>query len=218
MRKDALATRDALLRAGARVFARSGYRGSNVRAICREAGVNLGAINRHFGGKEALYREIVLRAGRSLIEQDPLPRLEEYETAEDALRGWMHYHLRLILVRRTADPVTGSLLMREFRDPTSAIEEFVELVIKPVRAELLRIVGSMLGESDRRALRASAANFVYGMCVFQAFGGPVLKQLGQPPPTREQEIGKLLNLLHPFAVAGVRALRDEAEAGASSRR
>src|SRR3989442_11547647 len=58
-RRDAAATRDALLAAGTELFAERGYDGVPVWAIAQKAGVNKAMINYHFGGKRKLYRAIV---------------------------------------------------------------------------------------------------------------------------------------------------------------
>src|SRR5437667_3695904 len=58
-RRDAAATRDALLTAGTALFAERGYDGVPVWAIARKAGVNKAMINYHFGGKRKLYQAIV---------------------------------------------------------------------------------------------------------------------------------------------------------------
>ena len=58
-RRDAAATRDALLTAGAELFAERGYEGVPVAAIAQKAGVNKAMINYHFGGKRKLYLAIV---------------------------------------------------------------------------------------------------------------------------------------------------------------
>lgn len=52
-------TRDALLEAARRLFARRGYDGASVRAITTKAGANLGAVTYHFGSKRALYDEVL---------------------------------------------------------------------------------------------------------------------------------------------------------------
>jgi AcrR family transcriptional regulator len=56
--------RDALLRAGLKLFARDGLEGTTVRDIAAEAGVNLSLVSYHFGGKEALYRACIEELGR----------------------------------------------------------------------------------------------------------------------------------------------------------
>src|SRR5256885_4736923 len=58
-RRDAAATRDALLAAGAELFGERGYDGVPVTAIAQKAGVNKAMINYHFGGKRKLYLAIV---------------------------------------------------------------------------------------------------------------------------------------------------------------
>src|SRR5262245_63242469 len=58
-RRDAVATREALLSAGAELFAERGYDGVRVAAIADRAGVNKAMISYHFGGKRQLYLAIV---------------------------------------------------------------------------------------------------------------------------------------------------------------
>ena len=58
-RRDAAATRDALLAAGAELFAERGYDGVRVAAIADRARVNKAMISYHFGGKRQLYLAIV---------------------------------------------------------------------------------------------------------------------------------------------------------------
>ena len=58
-RRDAVATREALVAAGTELFAERGYDGVPVWAIAHKAGVNKAMINYHFGGKRKLYLAIV---------------------------------------------------------------------------------------------------------------------------------------------------------------
>ena len=58
-RRDAAATRDALLAAGAELFAERGYDGVPVAVIADKARVNKAMISYHFGGKRKLYLAIV---------------------------------------------------------------------------------------------------------------------------------------------------------------
>jgi len=54
-------TKDRILDAAEGLFARQGYRGTSLRALTTEAGVNLASVHYHFGGKEALLKEVLLR-------------------------------------------------------------------------------------------------------------------------------------------------------------
>lgn len=52
-------TTTALLEAARELFASRGYDGASIRAITDRASANLGAVNYHFGSKEALYNQVV---------------------------------------------------------------------------------------------------------------------------------------------------------------
>lgn len=58
-RRDAAATREAILTSARRAFARAGYDGAGVREIAGGAGVTAMLVNRYFGSKEKLFAEVV---------------------------------------------------------------------------------------------------------------------------------------------------------------
>jgi AcrR family transcriptional regulator len=82
--KPAEVTRHALLQRATDLFAEKGFDGASVREITRRADANQAAINYHFGGKDALYREVLKLAVAALSESslldagaiDALPREE----------------------------------------------------------------------------------------------------------------------------------------------
>lgn len=77
-RRDAEATRDALLHAGAALFEERGYRAATVREIGLRAGVDPALIARYFGGKEGLYLAV--------LERSPRPPAEPHAVVERLLR------------------------------------------------------------------------------------------------------------------------------------
>lgn len=58
-RRDAAATREAILGSAVAAFTRSGYDGVGVREIAQTAGVSAMLVNRYFGSKEQLFAEAV---------------------------------------------------------------------------------------------------------------------------------------------------------------
>ncbi|TPV94049.1 MAG: TetR/AcrR family transcriptional regulator [Myxococcales bacterium FL481] len=50
-------------KAATQLFAERGYAGTSVRAICQAAGTNVNGVSYHFGGKQALYEDIISRSG-----------------------------------------------------------------------------------------------------------------------------------------------------------
>ncbi len=64
-------------------FAEMGYGGASIREITKRAGVNIAAINYHFGNKERLFREMV----RYRIEPINRLRIDLLETAQAEANG-----------------------------------------------------------------------------------------------------------------------------------
>jgi AcrR family transcriptional regulator len=58
-RRNAAATREAILASALRAFVRAGYDGAGVREIASGAGVTAMLVNRYFGSKERLFAEVV---------------------------------------------------------------------------------------------------------------------------------------------------------------
>src|SRR5438132_1101501 len=70
--KDIEQTRARLLEAAGPIFAERGFQAANVRAICRQAGVNLGAINYHFRSKEQFYVETIRHALQRVLGEEEM--------------------------------------------------------------------------------------------------------------------------------------------------
>jgi AcrR family transcriptional regulator len=93
-------TRRALIDAATAIFAQHGYAGGSVRLITAKAKANQAAVTYHFGGKEGLYREVLIAArdafdNMGLLDEEgarTLPR-------EEALRLFLRQYL-LPLVKR----------------------------------------------------------------------------------------------------------------------
>jgi AcrR family transcriptional regulator len=92
-----MSVRDQLLQAAARIYAEAGYRGATTRRIASAAGVNEITLFRHFGSKDALIREAIVRAGTSELP-DLLPEHPREPARE--LREWAGTHLTDLRERR----------------------------------------------------------------------------------------------------------------------
>ena len=78
------ATRDRILVAADRLFAERGFGRTSMRALTREAGVNLAAVNYHFGSKLELLHGALSRHVEA-INTERLRRLEKLEANPSAL-------------------------------------------------------------------------------------------------------------------------------------
>ena len=71
-------TRTRLLDAAEELFAERGWSGASMRELTSRAGANLAAVGYHFGGKEELFHEVVLRRIKA-VNEIRLTRLDELE-------------------------------------------------------------------------------------------------------------------------------------------
>jgi AcrR family transcriptional regulator len=70
-KRDAEATRAAILASARRAFAESGYDGAGVREIAAGAGVTAMLVNRYFGSKEKLFAEVAVATSSSPVILTP---------------------------------------------------------------------------------------------------------------------------------------------------
>src|SRR5690242_5799068 len=80
-RRNAQATRDAILQSARKAFVRAGYDGVGVREIAAGAGVTAMLVNRYFGSKEQLFAEVITAS-----TSDPVVLTRETLTSPDATR------------------------------------------------------------------------------------------------------------------------------------
>jgi AcrR family transcriptional regulator len=78
-------TRDKLLQTAERLFSEQGFDATSLRQIIAEAGVNLAAIHYHFGSKEELLDEVVMR-GAKRVNEERLAELDRVEADAGAGR------------------------------------------------------------------------------------------------------------------------------------
>lgn len=167
-RRDAEATRAAILDAAREIFTLRGYDGAGTREIAERAGVNAALISRYFGSKEGLFREAV----PPLLTLDPL-----LADAGGDLPGRLAAHYVEKPAPGAVDPMVALLRAASNPEASARLREALEAqVIAPLadtiggrdsyeRACLIagllggydlvtRILGIGAGSIDRDAMRA----------------------------------------------------------------
>lgn len=170
-------TRERLLNAAGEVFADRGFRDATVRDICRAAGVNIAAVNYHFGDKVTLYREVIQNAGRAALEKYPIAgTIDPAATPEQRLRAFVANYLnRLLDEGRPA--WHGKLIAREMVEPTPILDELVEGFVRPQYERVTSIVGELLGPAATPERTRLCVTSVVGQCLFFKNCRPVLDRL-----------------------------------------
>lgn len=103
-RRDAAATREAILTSARQAFARAGYDGAGVREIAAAAGVTAMLVNRYFGSKEKLFAEVVAASMAT-------PSILTKEILESPTRGEDIAAALISITKTSATPLEGFLIM-----------------------------------------------------------------------------------------------------------
>jgi AcrR family transcriptional regulator len=144
-------TRQALIDHATDVFAESGFDRASVREITRRATVNQAAINYHFGGKEALYREVLRLAvaalsDASLLDEDTIDRV----TREEAVRLFIRQQVTPLLKRSQIGRYLR-IFAWETLAPTPVYRDFIASEKLPILDQAEKIVRRFLPTTAARA-------------------------------------------------------------------
>lgn len=119
-KRDADATRAAILAAAKIHFARSGYEGGYLRDIAADAGVDAALINRYFGGKDGLFAAAL----KDSIRPDAISQWERKTFGRDIAKMMANHahhdndrmHAFQFLLRAATSPATAPLLNEAVQD------------------------------------------------------------------------------------------------------
>ncbi len=147
-----LPTRERLLRAAERLFAKKGYEHTSVRDITEAAGANVAAVNYHFGSKQNLYREIFRDHSAAMTEIreaafGPRGPVGELPPLPEALRAFVRMFLGRMLRGAAEGGLFFRVVAREMESPGPAFDILVAEMIRPtqetLQAAVLREVPGM---------------------------------------------------------------------------
>ena len=134
MKKGDRVTRDRVVSVAARLFASRGFKKVTVREICRTAGVNVAAVNYHFGNKLGLYRGILEKAVEAMRETNEAARQAgEGRPPDEKLRAFVHVYVQRTVASRRHSWIQP-LMSREIVDRTAAIDLGVVLRFLTMRS------------------------------------------------------------------------------------
>jgi AcrR family transcriptional regulator len=127
------ATREAILDAAERLFSENGVEGTSVRQIIKAAGVNLGAINYHFGTKERLALEVFARSLQP-VNRERIRRLDALEAAAGRRKVKLEAVIDALIRPSLESGAEGApgcddfmrLISRCFQEPNAELKKFVE--------------------------------------------------------------------------------------------
>ena len=152
-------TRERLLDAAEQIFAERGFEGASMRAVTQAAGASVSAANYHFGSKEALLRETLLRrvgplnerriARLDALERDANGRPLELETIVEAF-------LRPVFEEHAAsDDATArfrQVAARIYSDPPAVVSAMKRELFGPIVTRFVAALAAALPEKSREEI------------------------------------------------------------------
>ena len=200
------ATRQLLLNAAAEIFAERGFRAASIREICTRAGANVAAVNYHFGDKEGLYLEVLKNTLRCTREKHPPDMgLMPGASAQEKFRAFVHSFL-LRIFDTEPQACHGKLLAREMVEPTAALDALVEAEMRPMSAQLQKIVRQLLGKTASDKTVRLCTMSVVSQIVFYHHCRPVIERLHPELRFTPSDIERLADHISSFSLGAIKGL------------
>jgi AcrR family transcriptional regulator len=204
-------TKSRILDAAEALFMEHGFEATSLRQLTASAGVNLAAVNYHFGSKEDLFESVLTRR-LDPMNQERIRLLDKLE--QDAGGGALSCEriLAAMLVPALTlarDSERGGknflrLLGRAYADPAPFIRQFLSAqyagMIQRFKTAFARALPHLSAQELTWRL-----HFVMGALSYTVAGTDALKLIAQMAGTTNNTDEALLHKLGPFLAAGLRA-------------
>jgi AcrR family transcriptional regulator len=195
-------TKDRILGAAEVLFAQRGFEGASLRQLTAAAGVNLAAVNYHFGSKEKLVEQVFRRRLDTLNAQRLAALAKARESGNNRLEDALDAFIRPALELSHED--SGSLFMRvlarAFAEHDDSLRQFLSEnyghVMRQFTAEFARLLPHLSKEELYWRIDLVTGALTHAM---SGFGIIQRKQDVSEGVHREQTIQHLIR----FAVAGL---------------
>ncbi len=198
-------TPDSLIAAAGEIFARRGYEAATVAEITRAAGTNVASVNYHFGDKLTLYIAVLRHSLPPPPDADSIAKTKKLSPEKQLTAFIIEFVHALIGEGR---PSWGARIMaREIAQPTAALPEVINEVMRPRYERLRVIVGAYLGEPPASERVRFVAHSVIAQCVHWAHAQPLFPHLWPQFRLTAPQIGRIADHIAKFSLAGLKAMR-----------
>ena len=204
-------TRTRILDAAEELFMQHGFEATSMRLLTAKAGVNLAAVNYHFGSKEALIREVFARH-LGPLNQARIAHLDrlEAEACGAPLRPEKIIEAMVAPAMQVSrDPLRGGarflrLLGRAFSEPADSMrellpEQYREVVLR-FKAALVRALPAL-----PEAELVWRMHFMFGAMSYSMAGNDALQLIATCKVEGADDAEAIIARLIPFLTAGLQA-------------
>ncbi|WP_310725620.1 helix-turn-helix domain-containing protein [Streptomyces sp. N2A] len=199
-------TRALLLDAAARVFARKGFTGASVEEIAETAGFSIGALYSNFGGKEALFLELLSHRQTDRIAE-AAQTLDRHEPGTGEAAAELG-RLLLDVADKDIDfaPLQAEFWLYAVRNP-----DVLDAMAANLRAPRQALEGVISTSLAQQGAPAEVSAEAVATVVAALFGGLVRQRRIDPASVPEELFGQALKWLFAGINAGTAPAATESE-------
>ncbi len=203
------ATRDRIITAAESLFAERGFAETSLRLITTKAGVNLAAVNYHFGSKKELIQAVFERFLSRLMaeladEMRHMKKSEKTPTVEEVLKLFMRPLQALDQIEPDGASIFMRLLGRAYAETQGHLRRFTFEHYGNVIGDLVGLLHEAyptLPPSDV----FWRLHFMMGTLVFAIGGNQALGEISAADYHEEVTLNDIVAKLIPFLAAGFKA-------------
>ncbi|MDZ5459817.1 TetR/AcrR family transcriptional regulator [Azohydromonas lata] len=201
-RTDGAVTRAGLVETAGALFAERGYADTTGKAICERAGVNMAAVNYHFGSRDGLYLEVLREVHQRIVSLAFLRELARSGLPpEEKLRAFLRELMGHVLADAGNWPMR--VWARELLAPSPLWEQFVREEAQPKFELLSAVVSEITGVLPGDARLPALVLGVIAPCLMLLVAG---RERATPvQPLFRQDAAVLAEQFWIFALGGLRA-------------
>lgn len=203
-------TQKRILDAAEELFMQHGFEGTSMRMLTAQAGVNLAAVNYHFGSKDALI-EAVFRRRLDPMNAERIAELERLQqdgrplAPEAIIRAFVRASLRMIADERGGRNFIR-LLGRTYTDPAKHIRALIGQLYAPVMARFKDAFIEAMPELPREEL-IWRMHFMFGTLSYTLAATDTVQLIAGCKPEDRYNAHLLEERLATFLGAGLLAGR-----------
>ena len=195
-------SREALIAVAGEIFAELGYEATTIKQITDRAGANVASVNYYFRDKLGLYTEVLrqsLHKGRL-----SLPPASERLNPEERLTRYI-YSFMNSLVAPGRPSWCGRLMIRELAQPSPALPQVIEEIIRPNFLLLRQLVADVAATPLDDKTLDLLTHSVHAQCAHWKTGRAIFPYLWPDLVLNDAEVRRLSGHIASFSIAGIKA-------------
>ena len=202
-------TRTRILDAAEELFMQHGFGGTSMRMLTARAGVNLAAVNYHFGSKDALIEAVfhrrldAINAAR-IAALDAIETAARAPTAEEVIRAFVGPTLRMIEDAKGGGRNFSRLLGRTYTEPAKPIRALIGQMYAPLMQRYKAALERALPHMPREEL-VWRMHFMFGTLAYTLAATDTVQLIAGSKPEDRYDARLLEDRLSAFLASGLNA-------------